>query len=196
MEEQETNKTTPICPWGVGGPRTAEHKALAKQWFLEELPRCHTVSSACDYAHIDRVTAYKWKDQDKKFSDTWDRAVERTHDIARASIFQRGILGWDEPVVAQGQVVYEYEPVLDNEGKQTYDDKGKPIYKRLQRLTVHKWSDSLASLYAKANLPEYRDKQTIDVNLQVAEQAEKAKESLLASLGAAIDKNSEAAPQG
>ncbi|HET8910631.1 MAG TPA: hypothetical protein VFN23_04155 [Ktedonobacteraceae bacterium] len=164
MEEQR-DRETPIAPWGSGGPKSAEHKALAKQWFLEALPRCHNVTGACDYASIGHATVYRWKEQDKKFSEAWDAAVERTHDIARQSIFQRGILGWDEPVVAQGRVALD-----END----------------ERLTVHKWSDSLAALYVRANLPEYKEKHQIDMKLQMAEQDARDKEELLAGLAAAI----------
>lgn len=183
MEEQD-DRATPKHPWGIGGPKTAEHKALAKQWFLEELPRCHTVSSACDYAGINRATAYTWKDQDKKFAEAWDIAVERIHDKARAKIFERAFEGIDSYVVSNGKLVY-IEAGVDEQGKENF----APIIEK-------KYSDSLAALYARANLPEYKDKQTIDLNVKMAEEAEKAKESLLASLGAVLDENSKAAPQG
>lgn len=166
MADRESDNRIPKHPWSsAGGPQTAEHRKLAKSWFLEELPRCHTVTFACEYAGIVPDTAYRWKEKDQKFSESWDRAVEHTHDIARASIFKRGILGWDEPVVAQGRVA------LDEHDK---------------RLTVHKWSDSLAALYARANLPEYKEKQQLDLNVQMAEKDARDKESLLASLAAAI----------
>jgi hypothetical protein len=181
-----SNRATPMHPWGVGGPKTADHRVLAKSWFLEELQRIHVVTLACEFAGIDRVTAYRWKESDKQFSEAWDRAVERTRDIARMSIFQRGILGWDEPMVSQGQVVYEYEAVLDDQGEQKKDEKGKPAYRRIGPLTIHKWSDSLASLYARANLPEYKEKQQIDLTAQITTLAETAKDELLAGLASAI----------
>jgi hypothetical protein len=51
---------------------------------------------------------------------------------------------------------------------------------------VHKWSDSLAALYAKANLPEYKEKQQIDLNAQITTIAETAKSELLADLAATM----------
>jgi len=196
MEEQEDRKT-PVAPWGSGGPKTAEHKALAKQWFLEELPRCHTVSSACDYASIGRAAVYQWKEQDKKFSDAWDVAVERTHDKARASIFQRAFDGVEEQAISNGMPVYYYEPDTDKgSDEQKRDERGKLLWKRGKPVMIRKYSDSLAALYARANLPEYKDKQQIDLRVQMAEEAEKAKDDLLASLGAALNENSKAAPQG
>lgn len=173
--EEEGNRVIPLHPWGPGGPKSPEHRKLAKQWFLEELPRCHTVTGACEYAGIAPKTAYQWKEQDKTFADIWDVAVERIHDKARASIFHRAFEGTESFVVSNGKLVY--------------DPDGEPLKEK-------KYSDSLAALYARANLPEYKDKQTIDLNVKMAEEAEKAKESLLASLGAVIDEDSKAAPQG
>lgn len=183
-DEQQDNKNN--IPWGVAGPKTAEHRALAKQWFVDGLVRFHAVSQACEYAGINRTTAYKWREQDKKFSEAWDQSIARLHDIARASIFQRGILGWDERVCTNGQPVYEYELLLDKQGEPMLDEKSKPIYKRGEPVTIHKWSDSLAALYAKANLPEYKEKQQIDLKVQMAEQDARDKEGLLADLAAAI----------
>ena len=54
------------------------------------------------------------------------------------------------------------------------------------RLLIHKWSDRLASLYAKSNLPEYKEKQQIDLNAQITTMADNAKDELLAGLAAAI----------
>lgn len=196
MEEQP-DKLIPVAPWGKGGPKTPEYKKLAKVWFLEELPRCHTVTFACEYASISPDTAYKWKEQDKNFSDAWDRAVERIHDIARQSIFQRGILGYEERAISNGMPVHEYEPDIDEStGEQNRDERGKLMWKRGDPVMIRKYSDSLAALYARANLPEYKEKQQLDINLRMAEEAEKAKESLLASLGAAVDEDSKASPQG
>lgn len=178
--EGQNNRTTPKPPWGPGGPKTAEHRALAKARFLEELPRSYTVSAACGYAFIDRTTAYHWKGQDKKFSDAWDVAVERIHDKARAKIFERAFEGIDSYVVSNGKLV-SIEAGLDEQGK----SKFVPLIEK-------KYSDSLAALYARANLPEYKDKQQIDLKIQMAEEAEKAKEQLLASLGAAFDEDSKA----
>lgn len=179
IEEEKKKKQTdeltpPEHPWGAGGPRTVEHRALAKQWFLEALPLCHIVTGACDYAGISPDTAYKWKEKDKKFAEAWDVAVARTHDIARASIFQRAFLGIDSYIVSFGKVAVDRE--------------GNPLVEK-------KYSDSLAALYAKTQLPEFQEKKQVDVRVQLVEEAEKAKQELLASLGV-IDENSEEAPQG
>lgn len=160
----------------------ANERKEAKVKFLESLRIDPNVSLACDNAVISRDTAYKWRGSDKQFAADWDTAIERTRDVARSSIYRRGILGWDEKVVSQGQLVYEYEPVVDEEGIQRLDERGKPLMYGGKPLLIRKYSDSLASLYAKANLPEYKDKPQININTQLEDLAEKAKQELLADL--------------
>jgi hypothetical protein len=158
----------------------------AREKFLEALRQDPTVSLACEVAGVARATVYRWREQSKTFAQAWDDAIERCRDVARSSIYQRGILGWDEKVASQGQMVMEYEPVVDDEGNQRFDERGRPLVKGGKPLLVHKWSDSLAALYAKANLPEYKDKPQVNINAQLADLAEQAKNELLADLAAAI----------
>lgn len=195
MASTRNNVTSNTRAWRLGGPLTAAQRKEAKELFIEYLRRDHNVSFASEYAGIARKTAYEWRGKDKAFADQWESAVDRVKDIARSSIYQRGILGWDEPVVSMGQLVYEMVPEIDEKGNQVYE-KGRPKMRRGNPITLHKWSDSLAALYAKANLPEYKEKQTIDFNLQMKEQAEQAKNELLNDLAASmIDTNDEAQDQ-
>lgn len=163
----------------------AKQRKQAQEAFIDSLKSDPNVSLACDVADISRDTAYRWRNGSEDFAKQWDDAIERSKDVARSSIYQRGILGWDELVVSMGQAVYEYEPVLDEDGNQVYE-KGKPKMKRGNLLTIHKWSDSLAALYAKANLPEYKEKPQVNINAQLADLAEQAKNDLLADLAASL----------
>ena len=164
---------------------TKQRKQVQKV-FIESLLCDSNVSLACEVAGINRTTAYQWRKDDEDFATQWDDVIERARDVARQSIYARGIIGWDEPIVSMGQAVYEYKPMLDDSGKPILDGKGKPIMMRDKPLTVHKWSDSLAALYARANLPEYKEKQQIDLNAQITTIAETAKAELLADLAATM----------
>lgn len=163
---------------------TKQRKQVQKT-FIESLRCDSNVSMACEVAGISRETAYRWRNEDEDFLTQWDDTIERARDVARQSIYARGILGWDEPVVSMGQAVYEYEPVLDENGEQILDKKGKPVTLR-SKMMIHKWSDSLAALYARSNLPEYKEKQQIDLNAQITTIAETAKAELLADLAATM----------
>lgn len=189
-EQEQPNRKkdngTPITrAWRIGGPMTPAQRKEAKHLFIDYLKTDPNVSAACDVAGIGRNTAYQWREHDKNFADEWEQAIERTKDVARSSIYQRGIIGWDEAIVSNGQLVYEMEPLLDKDENQIYE-KGKPKMKRGKPKMVHKWSDSLAALYAKANLPEYKEKQQIDLNAQITTLADQAKDELLADLSAMI----------
>jgi hypothetical protein len=163
-----------------------QERRQTKVAFLLSLQRDPNVSLACDEAKISRETAYQWRESDKAFRVAWDNAVERCRDVARSSIYKRGILGWDEVVTSMGEIVYESEPVLDAQGEQTFDGRGRPLMRRVKPLTIHKWSDSLATAYAKANLPEYKDKAQVNVQAQLSDLAEQAKQALLADLEASL----------
>ncbi len=159
-----------------------EQRREAKEKFLAFLREDPTVSLAAEHININRDTAYAWRNKDSKFAKDWDNAIERTRDVARSSIYRRGIIGCDEKVVSMGQLVYEYEPVVDEEGNQQLNERGKPLMRGGKPLLIRKYSDTLAMGYAKANLPEYKDKPQLNVHAQLNELAEKAKQELLADL--------------
>jgi len=184
---QSDNSTPNARAWRLGGPMTEEQRVRAKAIFIDKLKRTHSVTLACEQAKISRQTAYDWRQIDEEFGKQWEDAVERDKDIARASIFERGILGWDEPVVNAGMLIYEYEPALDNEGSQRFDSKGKPIMQRGKPVSLHKWSDTLAVAYAKANLPEYKDKQQVEHSGSI--DIIGARDRLLEKLASAPDDN-------
>lgn len=145
----------------------AEQRNKAKAAFLESLSRDPNISLACDCAEVSRDAVYKWRDKDQQFAKDWDQAIERTKDIARSAFYQRAVYGWLEPTVSAGQVAYDYEPDLDDDGDQKFDSKGKPMMKRGDPVMTRKYSDSLAVLFAKTQLPEYKEKQHIDLNANI-----------------------------
>ena len=93
--------------WRLGGPMTAAQRKAAKSLFLEALKEDPNVSAACDHACIGRSTAYQWREIDESFANGWVDAIDYTKDVARSSIYLRGIIGWDEPIVAQGKVAVD-----------------------------------------------------------------------------------------
>lgn len=165
--------------------REAECKEK-KEKFLAFLREDPTVSLACESIDMARKSVYEWYKKDKKFAEEWDDAIERARDVGRSSIYKRGIIGWEEPMVSMGKVVYEDEPVLDAKGKQKQDSRGRPMTQQGAKVMVPKYSDGLALAWAKANLPEYKDKQQIDITAQIVDMAEQAKNELLADLAAHI----------
>lgn len=165
--------------------REAERKD-AKEKFIAFLREDPTVSLACEKIGVSRKSVYEWYEKDKKFAKEWDDAIERSRDVARSSIYKRGIIGWMEPIVSMGQIVCEMQPLLDQDGNPQLDKRGKPIMVKGDPIMICKWSDSLALAYAKANLPEYKDKPQVNIHAQLDDLAQKAKDELLADLSVAI----------
>lgn len=142
ISKSKKNKRTSNTHVRKGGPMTEEQRSKAMLLFIESLKVDPNVTLACDQAEIGRTVAYEWRDKYPEFGKEWDTALERTKDVARSSIYKRGIIGWDEPLVSVGKLVR--------------DENGEVVM-------VRKWSDPLAALYAKSNLPEYKEKQRIEL---------------------------------
>ena len=146
----------------------AQARKETKEKFIAYLREDPNVSFACEHIDMSREAVYKWRESDPKFAKQWDDAIVRTKDIARSSIYRRGVIGWLEPMVSQGQIIYEEEPVIDDNGDQKYDKRGKPMMRKTNPVMVRKYSDTLAIAYAKANLSEYESPETeIHTNIQL-----------------------------
>lgn len=162
---KDSNTATPQRTRRWGQRLTAEEKRIAQEKFLKSFSMSANVRAACMAAGIDRSTVYKWAEHDEQFSIQYKQAELDANDMIRAELFRRAVQGYEKPVVSMGKVVYGPD--------------GKPMMERV-------YSDSLLSLLAKARMPEFRDKQTIDFSLQMKEQAEKAKNDLLNDLAATL----------
>ena len=110
-------------------------KRTKQDIFLEEFARHGNVTLAARVAHIERKTVYRWKEKSNLFLMRYNQAFEEAKDAIRAEIYRRGHDGYDEQVLVGGRLH-----------------------------TVHKYSDTLLIFHAKMLMPEYREKQQIDVN--------------------------------
>lgn len=79
------------------------------------------------------------RNRDPKFARRWDDALEAATAEVEMELHRRAVLGWDEPVYQRGERVG----------------------------TVRKYSDRLLELRAKALMPNYRDRSTVDSNLNL-----------------------------
>ena len=147
-----------------GQRMTVEQRDAAQKQFLEVYERTANILTAADEVKIDRSLVYYWQEHDEQFSLAFKIADKAANANIEAEIRRRAMDGVEEPILSQGHVVYEYEPVVDEHGDQEYDDRGKPKYKRGKMLTTRKYSDVLLMFYAKRRMPEYREKQVVDLN--------------------------------
>jgi hypothetical protein len=116
--------------------------------FLEALRALPVVQAACDAVGIQRSTAYRARLADPDLAEAWDDAMEAGIDRAEQEAFRRGMLGFEEPVIDRGRLVYRYTRRVDAEGKEHYDPvldaNGQPV-----PLTVRKHSDAMLALILK-----------------------------------------------
>jgi|GraSoiStandDraft_16_1057320.scaffolds.fasta_scaffold706165_2 hypothetical protein len=125
---------------------TPDERKKAQEVFLQSFSMTANVRAACLKAGISRATIYEWAEHDTAFSILYKQAELDANDMIRAELFRRAVQGYEKPVVSVGKVVYGP------------DDK--PMMERV-------YSDSLLSLLAKARMPEFREKQSLDVNANV-----------------------------
>lgn len=118
-----------------------EERERAQDIFLKSFANNANVRAACAAAGIDRSAMYAWLEHDEPFSLRYKQAELDANDAIRAAIFQRGVLGYEKPVVSMGKVVYGQD--------------GKPLMERV-------YSDAMLALLAKARMPEFREKQQVE----------------------------------
>ena len=106
--------------------------------FLDTYAKLGNVLYACMATQIDRTLPYVWMERDPEFKKAYEYADMEHCDRIRNAVFQRGIIGWDEPVVFKGQIAKDPQT-------------GRPV-------VVRKFSDRMLELAAKAKCPEFRDK--------------------------------------
>lgn len=117
-------------------PKKNVGKKDKQRLFLEEFAKHAIVLTAARSAGVSRQMVYKWLEHDQDFSFAYNLAKEDARDVLRTEIYRRAKEGWDEKVYQLGNFAG----------------------------TVHKYSDTLLIFHSKALMPEYREKQQLDVN--------------------------------
>lgn len=137
--------------------------------------------AACKSAGVDRNTIRAWQEHDETFGFQFKQAEADANDVIRAAIFTRAVQGVDKPLHYQGRLVK--------------DERGKPA-------TVKDYSDTLLIFLAKSRMPEFRDKQqvevsgTLDVNTLASEADAKFSAWLAASTTSPILAKPDASAEG
>ncbi len=118
-------------------------RTIARQEaFLTSFAEHGIVTKACITAEIDRSTIYLWKEHDESFLLRYNRALEEAKDNIKEEVYRRGKEGWEEDVYQLGKYAG----------------------------TIRKYSDTLLIFHAKMLMPEYREKQQVDVNTHSVQQ--------------------------
>lgn len=138
-----------------------------KPLFLAALREMPVIRHGCEAAGVNRSTAWRARQTDEEFAKAWDDAMADGIDRAEQEALRRGVFGYEEPVVYQGQLTPRMAPVVDAEGNPAMDEltgtqkwavvrdaTGQPVH-----LTVRKHSDALLALVLKGRRKEvYADR--------------------------------------
>ncbi len=122
--------------------------------FLEAYAEHANVLLAARAAGIHRTTVYKWQEHDTDFAFAFNQAKEDAKDTLRAEIYRRAVEGWDEPVYQLGKY----------------------------RGVVRKYDSTLLIFQAKMMMPEYREKQSVDVTSTSAQDMQVIQETIMQAL--------------
>jgi hypothetical protein len=80
---------------------TARRKSLA----LELLSQGHTLAHVREVLGINRVTIYRWRQDDPSFAQAYSDAMETGTDLIEEEARRRAVDGYDRPVFQGGKLV-------------------------------------------------------------------------------------------
>lgn len=161
MSEQDQDSETPLRARTSGQTMKAAERKRVQQAFLAAFCVEANLTKACERVGVARGTIYVWKEKYPDFAALFDDASEQANDHIRGEIYRRAIDGYEEqPVISAGKVVFGQ------------DDKP---------LMVRRYSDSLLTLLAKSRMPEFREKQHLEMSGSL--DLNGARDSLLDKLG-------------
>jgi hypothetical protein len=86
-----------------------------KRRFLAAFAQCGSVTDAAKQAEIHFTSHYKWlKETDNvAYTEAFNQAREIAGDIAEGELYRRGVLGYDHPVIYEGQITTFYKTYSD-----------------------------------------------------------------------------------
>lgn len=166
---EQTNNTTPLRAMRGPGQRLTEaERETIQEKFLLALSKTANIRAACRAAGINRSTVYYWQEHDTEFSMRFNIANQEANDLLLAAAWERGVKGTEKPVVSMGKQVYVEKLVRNRVEKQ-------PLMERV-------YSDSLLALLMKARMPEFRDKQQVDLHTSNTKDLQAVQEAIVQAL--------------
>lgn len=123
--------------WRVKKDGNYKFDDVAKGRFLAVLAQCDRIADACRAANISTSRAYEVRKDDAEFAEAWDDARRSYADVVHKAVQVRAIEG-------------VLQPVFNKDG----DLVGYKV----------EYSDGLLTMEAKRTNPEFREKQSLDLN--------------------------------
>jgi hypothetical protein len=156
----------PKRPSRRGGPGGREDAISKHPAFLEHLAKSDNVVASCKFSGLPWPTAFRHRLEIPSFAAAWDDARHQAKQEAHGELYQRGVVGWDEPVYQGGEMVG----------------------------TIRLKSDKCLTYYLEHNFPEiYCNKLKADINGKieltdedVVERGRAATAGILSALAASV----------
>jgi hypothetical protein len=82
------------------GPRHVSSIRLA-----EQLRQGHTLAHVREVLEINRVTVYRWRQDDPSFAQAYSEAMEAGNDLIEREARRRAVEGYDRPIFQRGALV-------------------------------------------------------------------------------------------
>lgn len=124
-----------------------------KAAFTAALREYPVMRHACEASGVSRTTAWQARKDDPEFDTACEEAMQEGIDKAEREAYRRGVHGWHEPVIHQGEMKYQHVFEAGEDGKVipkvALDENGQPI-----PLTVNKFSDPLLQFVLKGRRRE------------------------------------------
>ena len=120
--------------------------------FLASLRACGVYAKAARRVGVSYSAVMALKANNADFAHACDEALEEAVDNAEAEAWRRGVEGFEEPVIHQGQLTLQYR--RDENGNVLLSEAGHPIpltdeHGNVVPLTVRKYSDPMLALVLK-----------------------------------------------
>lgn len=139
--------------------------------FFRALAKVGNVSAAAREAGMDRRWVYTLREKDKAFAEAWDAAIEEVCDGLEAEAHRRAVQGVVKPLFHQGQPIYQYRTVTDDDGQPVKDGNGHDLREVVRdaqgqpvQAVEYTYSDALLMQQLKANLPwKYRESTSVEL---------------------------------
>jgi len=84
-----------------------------KRAFLTALAQCGMLTEAARLARIDRKNHYWWLENDPDYEPMVEKARRMAADAAEDEVYRRGFVGFDHPVIHQGEITDHYTQYSD-----------------------------------------------------------------------------------
>lgn len=142
---------------------TAAERVKAQEGFLEQFRKTGIITAACEAMRISRETVKRWR-KSRAFEEQFQEAQTIAAEILETEAWRRGMQGVTKPAISNGQIVYEYEPLLDERGQPRFDGNGKQMFKRGKRVEIREYDSGLLKMLLEHNHPKYRKSQDINIS--------------------------------